>query len=158
MQPLYCELCNASMPSQDAMHHHLVQVHQLTSAKWNMSRDSLDGQPACSHCGQVFTCMESVRSHISQSKCGSFDPSLTSEPKAVDELWIAAMCRGALLEPHNRQRLTLQCQFCEKTWLRASDLALHLQSAHTQVWAYSEGLAHLLVSMLYESKGCQCNP
>ena len=157
----HCEICNLRLPSLEAMHRHLIEEHQLPTARWNPSRDSLDGHPACAHCGMVFGGMESLRSHIAQSRCQHFDPSRTSEPKEVDPRWQYALCQGALLEtlrvPHNRLQLTLHCQCCQKRCSRAADLMLHLQSAHSQVWAASEAVTLLLVGMFYQLLGCQCN-
>ena len=53
---------------------HLTQAHQLTSARWNQGRDSIDGGSGCAHCGQVFGNMESLRSHIAQGRCSCFNP------------------------------------------------------------------------------------
>ena len=159
---LTCELCALQLPNAEAMHEHLTMTHHLASARWNPSRDTLDGQSSCAHCGQVFQSMESLRSHIAQSRCPHFDPSLTSEPKAVHSDWKAALCTGAFYDVmavrQNRARLTLECQCCCFKYTRASDLALHLQSSHPAIWNASEKLTRLLTGMLYGLFGCVCHP
>ena len=159
---LKCELCDAQLPNAEAMHTHLTVEHHLASARWNPSRDTLDGHPSCAHCGQIFNCMTSLRSHISQSRCPFFDPTLTSEPKAIHPDWHAALCKGAfydvLADTLKRRQLTLECQCCHFAYNRAADLALHLQSSHPAIWTASEKLTRLLTGMLYGLFGCVCQP
>ena len=159
---LLCEICDREMATPEDMHLHLMQDHKLPSARWNPSRDTVDGMPACAHCGQAFTSMSSVRSHISQGRCPHFDPKRTSEPKEVDHLWQQAMCGGQLYEllrnPAHRRHLTLHCQCCHASYHRAADLMLHLMSSHPALWKASEPLSAILVALFYGTIGCVCNP
>ena len=161
-EALKCELCDLQLPDAEALHTHLTTVHQLVSARWNPSRDTLDGHPSCAHCGQIFNCMTSLRSHISQSRCPFFDPTLTSEPKVIHTDWIAALCKGSfydvLADSQKCRQLTLECQCCHFAYNRAADLALHLQSSHPSIWNASEKLTRLLTGMLYGLFGCVCQP
>ena len=135
--PLICDICNAEQPSIDAMHFHLATEHKLNRASWNVGRDAKDGQPICAHCNMVFQTLESLRSHIVQGRCSGYNPLLSSEPSPVKEQWRSALCEGALLstlkDPKVRMTLTLHCQCCTQRYSRAGDLALHLQSAHSEL-------------------------
>ena len=159
---LTCEICDVEMDSMAAMYHHLLQEHQLHSAGWNPSRDTVEGMPACAHCGQAFGTLSSVRSHIIQGRCPLFDPFLPSETKPILEQWRQAMCEGAfhdvMRDSALRQQLTLSCQCCFATYSRASDLMLHLMSSHSVLWKDAESLTAVLVQFFYGSLGCCCNP
>ena len=159
---LQCEICNLDMPSVEAMHRHLETDHKLTRANWNVGRDAKDGLPICVHCAMEFTTMASLRSHIVQGRCSGFDPLQSSEPVAVKDEWKKALCGGAFLatlkDPQVRLALTLHCQCCTSRYSRGGDLALHLQSSHSELWALSEHLTLQLVSQFYGPVGCVCNP
>ena len=159
---LQCEICDQVCQTQDELYAHLLQTHQLTSARWNQGRDSIDGGSGCAHCGQIFGNMESLRSHISQGRCSCFNPTLTSEPSAVTDRTIQVLCEGGLTDAVQdlqwRLHHTLRCLCCSATYQRASDLMLHLQSAHAQIWRESEPVTALLIGLFYRSWGCICNP
>ena len=159
---LQCEICDQVFTTPEALCSHLTQAHQLTSARWNQGRDSIDGGSGCAHCGQVFGNMESLRSHISQGRCSSFNPTLTSEPKAVTDRTIQVLCEGGLTEAvqdsHWRLQHTLHCLCCSATYHRAGDLMLHLQCAHSQLWRDSEPLTSIFLGVFYRAWGCICNP
>lgn len=69
---LQCELCDFTATDSEELHSHLLQRHQLQSARWNQSRDTIDGEgqmgqllmdPAmrlrltlkCQHCALSYT-------------------------------------------------------------------------------------------------------
>ena len=159
---LTCEICNETLDSVDDMHRHLAVEHKLTRAQWNVSRDAQDGQPICAHCQMEFGTMASLRSHIVQGRCVGYDPSQSTEPLPVKEQWKHALCHGALRstlqDAQVRLALTLYCQCCTQKYSRAGDLALHLQSSHSTLWAMSEPLTMYLVAQYYSIAGCCCNP
>jgi len=159
---LQCELCDQHLETAEQLHLHLINDHNLASARWNPGRDSIDGGSGCAHCGTIFSNVESLRSHIAQGRCKCFDPSLSCEPKAVTEQVRKALCHGGLTEAlqdaHWRLQMTLHCQNCSHTSLRAGDLMLHLRSCHPQLWQDSNHLTALLIGMYYQSWGCICNP
>ena len=156
-----CELCLECFSTPAALVQHLQAHHGLQGLSYNESRDSLDGSSACSHCGQLFLTLAGLRSHIVQGRCQFFNPQATAETLPVDNMWKEACLDGKLLEilrtPAARMRLTIVCQACGKGCQRASDLSLHLQSAHSRLWRQSQRLTMILVDVYYQYQ-CFCNP
>ena len=157
-----CDICGECFETPAILTQHLQQLHGLHGMTFNASRDAIDNSAACAHCGQTFTAMSSLKTHIVQGKCVHFNPMASAETKPVDELWKAACLRGQLYEvltpAHNRLRLTLHCQCCPRIFMRANDLALHLQSAHSRLWRRAQRLTLLLVDAFYSQNACCCNP
>lgn len=157
-----CDICGDCFETPAALTQHLQQIHGLHGLTFNASRDAIDNSAACAHCGQTFTAMSSLKTHIVQDKCGFFNPLASAETKPVEELWKAACLRGQLYDvltpAHNRLRLTLHCQCCPRIFVRANDLALHLQSAHSRLWRRAQRLTLLLVDAFYSQNACCCNP
>ena len=146
--------------TSEALHAHLVTEHRLPSLSFNAARDTLDGEPVCAHCLTMYDNAESLRSHISQGRCLSFNPELPTEVLEVRQQWIDALGKLAdtLRDPHVRMQLTLQCQNCRCRYSRASDLSGHLQASHDKIWSKAQGLTGILVELLYNETGCICNP
>ena len=156
-----CELCLECFSTPADLVQHLQAQHGLQGLSYNESRDSLDGSSACSHCGQLFLTLAGLRSHIVQGRCQFFNPQATAETLPVDNMWKEACLDGKFLEilrpPAVRMRLTIVCQACGKGCQRASDLSLHLQSAHSRLWRQSQRLTMILVDVYYQYQ-CFCNP
>ena len=157
-----CEICTESFPNSETLHAHLVTEHRLLSTSYNAARDSFEGEPVCAHCHTMYDSLESLRSHISQNRCLSFDPTLPTEVIDVRPEWIEVLCKGKFVEQlriaHVRLQLTLRCQHCRCKYTRPADLSGHLQAAHSALWKAAQPLLGLLVSILYEQTGCLCNP
>ena len=66
----------------------------IRKIRWNPSRDTIEGNPACAHCGMTFVSIESVRSHVTQGRCQAYDATRTSEPKPIDDRWIEVLNGG----------------------------------------------------------------
>eukprot|EP00435_Cladocopium_sp_Y103_P026600 s344_g6.t1 len=159
---LQCEICSDVFDTSAALHAHLVSEHRLSTPCFNLARDALDGQPACSHCGTTYDALESLRSHINQNSCVYFNPALPTEVVAVRDEWRLATCAGQLADvvrdAHIRLQLTLRCQNCKCVYTRAADLIGHLQAAHWRLWSEAQELIAILVSLIYPEVGCSCNP
>eukprot|EP00435_Cladocopium_sp_Y103_P001309 s3830_g1.t1 len=155
-----CELCFEVLSTAADLAQHLQSVHHIGGLTYNVARDCLPDAIACSHCGIPFTTEVSLRSHIVQGRCSAFNPQAEAEVKAVTPELKGACCEGQLhnfLTVMNRLHLTIHCQFCDKVYSRAADLAGHLISCHTRPWRKSQRLTHVRVQLLYP-KGCICNP
>ena len=156
-----CDLCLRVFANAAELVQHLQSDHGLRGLSFNVSRDALDGNSACSHCGQVFETMSGLRTHVVQGRCLFFNPQANAETLDVDPLWKQACLDGKLLEilrpPQTRQRLTLVCQACGKRTQRSADLSLHLQTAHSRLWRRSQRLTMILVDAFYQYQ-CFCNP
>lgn len=157
-----CDVCLEVLP--DALHltQHLKDKHGLAGISYNVARDSLSGQAACAHCGATMSSMESLRSHIVQGRCSSFNPLATAETSEVDPSWADICIHGhafaKLRAPMDRLRLTLRCLHCPQTYKRAGDLANHLMTNHSRLWRQSQRLTLLLVDLIFARHGCTCNP
>ena len=159
---LRCEICMDTFATHEELHAHLTTTHRLKSTGYNVARDSLAGEPVCAHCHTMYDSLESLRSHINQSRCAQFNPDLPTEVVEVLPQWIEAMCGGQLAnvlrDAHVRLQLTLRCQNCSSRYQRSASLAGHLQTAHPALWSASQDLTQAMVAMLYEQTGCLCNP
>ena len=157
-----CDICLAMLPTVAELTQHLQREHGLQGLAFNPSRDSIDGCPACAHCGSTFLSMHGLKTHIVQGRCEEFNPQATAETQSVDPRWAEACLHGKLAEvlqsPLNRMGLTIRCQQCGKGCQRAADLALHLQSSHSRLWKASQRLLMVLVDVFYNSGQCVCNP
>ena len=157
-----CEICMEYFQTSETLHAHLVTDHRLPSQSFNPARDTLDGEPVCSHCLTMYDSVESLRSHINQGRCPNYNPDLPTEVVDVQPRWITALCQGQLAnllrDAHVRLQLTLHCMNCKSRYLRASDLSGHLQTAHAKLWSASQTVTNILVELLYDETGCLCNP
>ncbi|CAL1162120.1 unnamed protein product [Cladocopium goreaui] len=156
-----CDLCLEFFSTPAKLVQHLQEAHGLQGLGFNVSRDSLDNQTACAHCGTLFQTMGGLKSHIVQGRCQFFNPQAATETIDIDPLWREACLDGRFLEilkpPGNRLRLTVVCQACGKGCKRAADLSLHLQTAHARLWRQSQRLTQVLVDIFYQQQ-CFCNP
>ena len=162
LRGLQCEICDQVMTTPEELYDHLMQAHQLTSARWNQGRDSIDGGSGCAHCGQVFGTMESLRSHISQGRCSCYNPTRTSEPVGITDSMINILCNGGLTDAVQdlqwRLQQTLHCMCCKASYHRSGDLMLQLQCAHSQLWRDSDPVTAIFLGLFYRNWGCICNP
>eukprot|EP00435_Cladocopium_sp_Y103_P068199 s396_g31.t1 len=160
--PLRCEVCLDPFSTSEELVTHLQTAHQLQGLTFNLNRDSVAGEPACSHCGALYTSIASLRSHIVQGRCGQFSPYAVEDSLPVESTWIEACTLGTMKivlgQPMERLRLTTRCQMCGVHYSRAADLAGHLQGAHPKLWRQAQQLTMLLVSLMYTKGTCTCNP
>ena len=156
-----CDLCLDCFDEPALLVQHLQTAHGLQGLSFNPSRDAIDNEPSCTHCGQIFQTMPGLKSHIVQGRCAFFNPMATSETLDVADSWRSACMNGAFLEvlrsPQTRMRLTITCQACGRACHRAADLAHHLQTSHARLWRISQRLTQILVDVFYQQQ-CFCNP
>ena len=157
-----CEVCLEVLPDTQQLTQHLKTKHGLAGISFNAARDSLNAQAACAHCGAALSSMESLRSHIVQGRCPSFNPLATAETTPIDPDWVDICINGnaftKLRAPMARLHLTLRCLHCPQTYKRAGDLANHLMTNHSRFWRQSQRLTLLLVDLIFARHGCTCNP
>jgi hypothetical protein len=104
-RPFRCEICLESFADVAILTDHMRSAHHLQGLSFNLARDSVAGEPACAHCGTLYDCMASLRSHIVQGRCSSFSPDAIAESLPVDEVWLTA-CTGGQMYTSPRGMLT----------------------------------------------------
>ncbi|CAL1156661.1 unnamed protein product [Cladocopium goreaui] len=157
-----CDICLELHPDAAQLARRLQTKHKLAGMTFNVSRDSLDAQAACAHCGSTHASMEGLRSHITQGRCPCFNPAAEAETTPVSQDWLDICLHGKMLEflqsPMTRLHWTIRCQQCPKVYARAGDLANHLMNSHSRLWRQAQGLTLILVDLLFARRGCTCNP
>ncbi|CAL1163812.1 unnamed protein product [Cladocopium goreaui] len=92
----------------------------------------------CAHCWTEYSTMESLRSHISQGRCSSFDAFAATEVVPLTQAWLDICLHGRMYDqlraPMDRLHLTLKCVQCKQAYQRAGDLANHLMTNHSNLW------------------------
>ena len=161
-RPFRCEICLESFADVAILTDHMRSAHHLQGLSFNLARDSVAGEPACAHCGTLYDCMASLRSHIVQGRCSSFSPDAIAESLPVDESWLTACTGGQMMgllrDSRQRMRLSLHCQLCGGRYSWSSGLSNHLQGSHSRLWRLSQQLTLVLVQLICSSGNCVCNP
>ena len=156
-----CHLCSQTFPSRALLTAHL-QAHQQQMHRYDPKRDSVEGEPACSHCGLLVTSMDALRYHITKGHCKHFDPR-----KPVPEVPISPELKAALLSgrlgPYLREAgartfLTVQCLCCGRVFPGARELSRHLQERHSILWNDALQLGLSLKHVISPLTGCIRNP
>ena len=155
----HCDICHMDFQSTAELTQHLQSAHKLAGLTFNAARDCLDSQAVCAHCGTIYGHMESLRSHITQGRCGFFNPDATPESKPLEDQWIQACFHGTLPDiiaaPRIRMHLTLHCIHCHQVYTRAGDLSNHLMTGHARLWRQAQRLTKILNALMTR---CVCNP
>ena len=86
-----CHLCSLTFSTRGLLNEHL-RDHQQQLHRYDPKRDSVEGEPACSHCGLLVTSMDALRYHITKGHCKHFDPR-----KPVPDVPISPNLKAALL-------------------------------------------------------------
>ena len=157
-----CHLCMVQCSTRAQLTEHL-QEHQLQLHRFDpQQRDSVEGEPACSHCGLLVTILDALRNHITKGHCKHFDPR-----KPVTEVAIGPTLREALLsgrlgpylcDAGARTTLTVKCLCCGRTYPGARELSRHLQDRHSILWNEALHLGLSLKQVISPLSGCICNP
>ena len=159
---LRCEVCRQQFEDMQALHHPLYNDHRLEIHDWLPSRDMLGADPVCAHCLSCFTDKSAVRQHITRGQCPAFHAAKPSEELPVAQTWQQILLNGTLSQlrqaPMQRLSLTLHCQLCGVRFERQQDLALHLQSVHTERWTKTQTMVHLMLQVGHIDGHCICNP
>ena len=57
-----------------------------------------------------------------------------------------------------KMRMTLHCVQCGAAYMRSGDLILHMQTAHSAMWAQAQAMTRFLLKVLMPLHNCVCNP
>ena len=156
-----CHLCSLTFSTRGLLNEHL-RDHQQQLHRYDPKRDSVEGEPACSHCGLLVTSMDALRYHITKGHCKHFDPR-----KPVPDVPISPDLKAALLSgrlgPYLREAgartfLTVQCLCCGRAFPGARELSRHLQERHSILWNDALHLGLSLKHVISPLTGCICNP
>lgn len=139
---------------------HVTSKHQLPHVDYNVARDSIGNSPACSHCTQLFTSMEGLRTHHTYGRCSSFNPDRTAETEELPPELQLLLEQGSIQRifqhadwPH---KLTVTCIHCGESFQRAADCLQHLQLTHGRLWRASKRLVNLFIRLFQQQ--CLCQP
>ena len=157
-----CDICLQSFADAAQLASHLQHDHKLAGITFNAARDSLNAEAKCAHCWTEYSTMESLRSHISQGRCSSFDAFAATEVVPLTQAWLDICLHGRMYDqlraPMDRLHLTLKCVQCKQAYQRAGDLANHLMTNHSNLWRRAQHLTLMMVDLVFSRQGCMCNP
>ena len=156
-----CHLCSQTFDARVHLTVHL-QEHQQQLHRYDPKRDSVEGEPACSHCGLLVTSLDALRNHITKGHCKHFDPRKHVPDTAISPELKAALLSGRLgpylREAGARTFLTVQCLCCGRAFTGARELSRHLQDRHSILWNDALHLGLSLKQVISPLTGCICNP
>ena len=159
--PWCCHICQQHFPSRASLTMHM-QDHRLTLHRFDPLRDSVEGEPACSHCGLLVTTIDVLRNHITKGHCKMFDATKRVPLYHVGPSLRSALQSGKLgpylTEAGARTQLTLQCMSCGLSFPSTRELSRHLQTKHNVLWNESTALSAHLKQVIFPLTGCICNP
>lgn len=95
-------------------------------------------------------------------QCKEFDPHRSPFLLPIGTPWQQMLQTGDLapflMDAKLRMRMTLHCAQCGAAYMRSGDLILHLQTAHSAMWAQAQALTKFLLKVLMPLHFCVCNP
>ena len=155
-----CDICIQQFDDASQLYGHMSLEHGLTINDWCPARDSQEGNDICRHCGAQFESRSGLRRHITEGRCGSFDPLASPNPIDTTGKWGAWLSTGnfAALTAHQRLQLTTVCQFCGMKYMRTGDVVAHLLQSHGALWTASQTMLRFLLQAVMAKRGCTCNP
>ena len=155
-----CDICIQQFDDASQLYGHMSLEHGLTINDWCPSRDSHEGSDRCRHCGASFESRSGLRRHITEGRCGSFDPLASPNPIDTTGKWGAWLSTGdfSTLTAHQRLQLTTVCQFCGMKYMRTGDVVAHLLQSHGALWTASQTMLRFLLQAVMAKRGCTCNP
>ena len=159
---LRCEVCDFRAGSLSDMYQHLASFHKLAYHDWQPERDMMGSDAACTHCSKLFTTVAAIRQHITMGQCKEFDPHRSPFLLPIASHWQQMLTTGDLvpflINAQHKMRMTLHCAQCGVAYMRSGDLILHLQTAHSVMWAQAQALTKYMLKVLMPLHLCVCNP
>lgn len=137
-QEFKCYLCSHVATDRTALKRHLSAVHQFSTFDWKPSRDSLEDQQTCAHCGNTHHCLEAlpdIHDHFAQGNLQTI-----------------------FADADMRRRLTLTCQFCKDSHQTVKHMSHHMYVFHGELAQNADLLCQWLKDFFVQTYGCICNP
>lgn len=130
---------------------------------FDVMRDQ-NGTFNCSHCSASFKTSASLRRHIEQGSCPSFDATRsgaveeTLDPRIVQSVR-DLMPSNILEDPELLMYMSSCCCLCRQRFERKQDLHRHLASQHAIMWHESQTTMQDLARLIRgENHTCYCAP
>ncbi len=124
-----CYICSFVADDRTALKRHLSNEHNFSVFDWKPSRDSLDDQQTCAHCGHTYHSIEVLRKHIIYGHCQKFDPDREWTRCGDSDIhghFAKGNLKAIFADADMRKRLTLTCQFCKDSYQMVKHLANHI--------------------------------
>eukprot|EP00435_Cladocopium_sp_Y103_P053626 s284_g17.t1 len=127
-----------------------------------LARDSVHGDAKCNLCQRTFGTLNWLRLHIALDKCPHFDVSKSQTPIEPNALMLEHLRTGQLMalgeDAFRRLQWTCHCQTCGVRFTGASNVANHMQAAHSELWHAATTCAAFLNAYVRTVHPCVCNP
>ena len=160
--PFTCLHCGQRFKSKHGREQHYISRH-AQGPSFDVLRDQ-NGAFNCSHCSATFKTSASLRRHIEQGSCPSFDATRTGtieetlDPRIVQSVR-DLMPSNILEDPELLMYMSSCCCLCRQRFERKQDLHRHLASQHAILWHESQTTMQDLARLIRgENHTCYCAP
>eukprot|EP00435_Cladocopium_sp_Y103_P034851 s848_g9.t1 len=138
------------------------RTRRLIVHTFALARDSIEGNPQCSHCRRSFDTLNGLKMHITLGKCPQFDTNRSCTPVDPDPNMLQHLRDGTLMiwlaDAFLRMQWTCHCKTCGLKYTGAAGLANHLQTAHSALWHAATTCTSFLSAYVHTIHRCVCNP
>ena len=160
--PFQCPHCGQTFKSKHGREQHYIS-HHGQGPSFDVLRDQ-NGAFNCSHCSASFKTSSSLRRHIEQGSCPSFDATRsgtieeTLDPRIVQSVR-DLMPSNILEDPELLMYMSSCCCLCRQRFERKQDLHRHLASQHAILWHESQTTMQDLARLIRgDNHTCYCAP
>ena len=160
--PYQCLHCDQKFKSKHGRDQHYIS-HHGQGPSFDVLRDQ-NGAFMCSHSSASFKTSSSLRRHIEQGSCPSFDATRsgniedTLDPRIVQSVR-DLMPSNILEDPELLMYMSSCCCLCRQRFERKQDLHRHLASQHAILWHESQTTMQDLARLIRgDSHTCYCTP
>ena len=160
-QEFKCYICSHVATDRTDLKRHLSKVHQFSTYDWKPSRDSLEDQQTCAHCGHTHHCLEALRKHIIYGHCPHFNPNrpwTRCGDQDIHDHFVQGNLQAIFADEDMRRRLTLTCQFCKDSHQMVKHMSNHMYVFHGELAQNADLLCQWLKDFFVQTYGCICNP
>ena len=131
-----CYICSFVADDRTALKRHLSTEHHFSVFDWKPSRDSLEDQQTCAHCGNTYHSIEVLRKHIIYGHCHKFDHDRAWTRCGDSDIhghFVKGNLKAIFADADMRKRLTRTCQFCKDSYQMVKHLANHMYVHHGEL-------------------------